>query len=246
MYTCACVWLYNTGIAQMPAPIRVADLPQLQGPPQQQQYQPQPTQQQMPLSNIQPMYQFRDGKYQRLYGTSVDQLQRGFHGPRSNELPPSALSTRANSGQPQLAPRPPPDPRDAILASSYWNSPSLSPPGYQEDQQQQLPSMPPRASRQQSLPPTRSRLSKFEAVDFQKAQSRDRATEHWLPTLSALPRRGSTTRINIYIKSTISEDCESQSGTLTKARLCALATKGVMAATSSAKKPSMNVVLERR
>jgi hypothetical protein len=40
------------------------------------------------------------------------------------------------------------------------------------------------SSQQQSLPSTRSRLSKVEAVDVQEAQYRDRATETWLSALS--------------------------------------------------------------
>jgi hypothetical protein len=40
-------------------------------------------------------------------------------------------------------------------------------------------------SQQQSLPSTRSRLSKVEAVDFQEAQFRENATEHWVSALSA-------------------------------------------------------------
>lgn len=39
------------------------------------------------------------------------------------------------------------------------------------------------SSQQQSLPSTRSRLSKVEAANFQEAHSRDRATEHWVSEL---------------------------------------------------------------
>ncbi|QDS68960.1 hypothetical protein FKW77_008792 [Venturia effusa] len=129
-------------------PPQIQQPQQQQGPPLQQnhphQQQPQQHQIQRPPSNIMPMYQFHQGTFTKFSGTSLDQLARGYAGLRANELPPPAQSTRANTGQPQLAPRPPPDPRDAILNRIWDNAPSLRPTGHSQDQQQ-LPSMPPRA-----------------------------------------------------------------------------------------------------
>jgi hypothetical protein len=69
----------------------------------------QPPPQNMPApANLQPMYEFRHGTFTKFQGTSPNSTLA----PRPpQELPPPALSTRAH-GQPQLAPKPSPDPRD--------------------------------------------------------------------------------------------------------------------------------------
>lgn len=138
---------------------------QQQGPlPQQQQsYQQQPQQHQIqkPPSNILPMYQFHQGTFTKFSGSPLEQLAHGYTAHRANALPPPAQSTRTSAGQPQLAPRPPPDPRDAILNRIWEKAPSLRPAAHSHDQQ--LPSMPPRAPLHHSG---------FKAINEQAASNR--------------------------------------------------------------------------
>ncbi|RDI84458.1 hypothetical protein Vi05172_g5725 [Venturia inaequalis] len=153
------------GQPQYGQPQQIQQNQQQQGPPPQQQhsYQQQPQQHQIqkPPSNILPMYQFHQGTFTKFSGSPLEQLAHGYTGHRPNALPPPAQSTRANAGQPQLAPRPPPDPRDAILNRIWEKAPSLRPTGHPQDQQQ-LPHMPTRAALQHSG---------FKAINEQQAAS---------------------------------------------------------------------------
>jgi hypothetical protein len=79
-------------------------------------------QQHMPApANLQPMYEFRHGTFTKFQGTSPNLAPRPV-----SELPPPALSTRAH-GQPQLAPKPSPDPRDGTAGISPGGGPHLAP-----------------------------------------------------------------------------------------------------------------------
>jgi hypothetical protein len=92
------------------------------GPPRSQPLQnsQQPRQLHMPPANLQPMYEFRHGTFTKFQGTSPQ------FATRPHELPPPALSTRAH-GQPQLAPKPSPDPREEIMERIYAAAPQLAP-----------------------------------------------------------------------------------------------------------------------
>lgn len=145
------------GQPQYGQPQQIQQNQQQQGPPPQQQH----PYQHKPPSNILPMYQFSQGTFTKFSGSPLDQLAHGYTGLRAGALPPPAQSTRANAGQPQLAPRPPPDPRDAILNRIWENAPSLRPTGHPQDHQQ-LPSMPSRAQLHHSG---------FKAINDQQAAS---------------------------------------------------------------------------
>jgi hypothetical protein len=89
---------------------------------------PQPIHMAAP-ANLQTMYEFRHGTFTKFQGTSSGIAPRPVQ-----ELPPPALSTRAH-GQPQLAPKPSPDPRDGTAGLSPGGGPQLAPkPFHQQGQ----------------------------------------------------------------------------------------------------------------
>ncbi|KIW07426.1 uncharacterized protein PV09_02267 [Verruconis gallopava] len=83
-----------------------------------------PRQYQLPPANLQNMYKFEHGSFTKFPGTSTQQWPP-IARPTADYAPPG-LSARA-PGQPQLAPKPAPDPVQEIMSRIYANAPQLAP-----------------------------------------------------------------------------------------------------------------------
>jgi hypothetical protein len=103
-----------------------------------------PRQYQLPPANLQNMYKFEHGSFTKFAGTTINQWPPVVRPPQTPEYPPPSLAARA-PGQPQLAPKPAPDPVQEIMSRIYANAPQLAP--------KPLSDMPPVASGREAMSP---------------------------------------------------------------------------------------------